>query len=396
MKWLGFFLVTMIALLATATVWLGIVGDFVDLSPGPPSHPVRQIFESLAAIVVGLGGLAIIVRKHKNLVGWLLIGLALTAVLELFGARVATNACNIPTVTDCPVQIAVLTDMTFYFFLAMIIGLFLLFPHGELKTWPMRLMMLLTAVAVATGIIATTLQRGVHYFDGAGFAVVNPWHTGWEGWDEIGFGAVIGLMVLIGASVAMFGVRTARSRTAERQQFKWLAWAGVVAISGMALSAAADALGHDWGLGFVVGFLTIPIAIVMAITRHQLYDIDRLISRTIAYVVVIILLTAGFGAMIALPTVALGTSGDETTPDVLIAAATLTAFLLFNPLRRRVQSAVDRRFNRLPYDPTRVTEQLNHQVRDTVDPDALTTAWRDAAVASVQPTAASIWIRGTP
>jgi hypothetical protein len=137
----------------------------------------------------------------------------------------------------------------------------------------------------------------------------------------------------------------------------------------------------------VVGYWALPTAIVMAVLRYRLYDIDRLISRTITYTVVVGLLTVVYaGGVFVLPGLL------RVKGDLAVAASTLAAAALFNPLRRRVWDMVNRRFNRPRYDSEREVERFGARLRDELDLDGLTADLVNVAVTTLQPVAASVWI----
>jgi uncharacterized membrane protein YbhN (UPF0104 family) len=135
-------------------------------------------------------------------------------------------------------------------------------------------------------------------------------------------------------------------------------------------------------------WVAIPVSIFLAITRYRLYDIDRLISRTITYALVVgVLITAVAG----LATV-VGTQFEEPW---VVAATTLGVAAIFNPLRRRVQVWVDRRFNRSKYDAERVMDEFAGSLRDEVDGDEVVDGWVQAVTETMQPSAMGVWVRGS-
>jgi len=135
-------------------------------------------------------------------------------------------------------------------------------------------------------------------------------------------------------------------------------------------------------------FSALPISIGVAILRYRMYDLDRLISRTLAYAILTGLLVGIFVGLVALTTDTLALSGR-----VGVAASTLAAAALFNPLRVRIQRFVDRRFNRTRYDADAIVATFTARVRDAVEIDAIRNDLLDAVNRAVQPTSVSIWIR---
>jgi hypothetical protein len=164
-------------------------------------------------------------------------------------------------------------------------------------------------------------------------------------------------------------------------------------VGGLVLGTVFPAIGGGAWVFTMIAFPTVPIAIYVAVTRYRLYEIDRIVSRTIGWVVVTALLAAVFAiAIIGLQAVLAPITENNT---LAVAASTLLAASLFQPLRARVQRAVDRRFNRSRVDAQRVTDAFGTHVRDNVDLAALTQRLLAAVDGTVQPSGIGIWIRGT-
>jgi hypothetical protein len=141
----------------------------------------------------------------------------------------------------------------------------------------------------------------------------------------------------------------------------------------------------------MVAFPSVPIAVGIAVLRYRLYDIDRIISRTISYGVVSAMLVAVYAGLVLVLQAPLGSiTGGDT---VAVAASTLAAAALFQPVRRRTQAAVDHRFNRARYDAARTIDALAARLRDEMDLRIVRSAVVDAVARSVEPTAASLWLR---
>jgi hypothetical protein len=204
------------------------------------------------------------------------------------------------------------------------------------------------------------------------------------------------LMVAAGlAAVLSLAFRYLRARTAERAQLKWLLYAGAVIVA-VALIAAGPV---EWIMGpgdatnnlqnaLVSGALAlVAAAIGVAVLRYRLYDIDRLISRTVAYAIITGLLAGVYAVLVLLATGAFGLR----TP-VAVAVATLAAAALFNPLRLRVQMLVDRRFNRARYDADRTVAAFAARLKDAVDLDAVRDDLASVVHQALEPAYVSLWI----
>jgi uncharacterized membrane protein YbhN (UPF0104 family) len=203
----------------------------------------------------------------------------------------------------------------------------------------------------------------------------------------LGDGANIILTVFfLTGTVGHVVTRFVRSRGIERQQLKWFVFALVVGIV---------VLVTPWTENDMVGtvlWTVVPISILgsmaVAILRYRLYEIDRIISRTITYALVVGLLGLVVLALVA--GLALFMPSDD---PLVVAVATLVAFASFNPLRRRVQRLVDRRFNRSRYDAQRVIDNFAGTLRHRVDPEEVVDGWLGVVSETMQPAAAGVWVK---
>jgi hypothetical protein len=184
-----------------------------------------------------------------------------------------------------------------------------------------------------------------------------------------------------------------RSSGDRRQQLKWLASGAAVAIAGLILGAAFGTTGPtttvlEWIDNlFWFGLAALPVSMGVAILRYRLYDIDRIISRTLAYAIVTGLLIELYAGLVLLAT---GVLGLHST--VAVAAATLAAAALFSPLRRRVQQVVDRRFNRARYDADQTVAAFAARLKDAVDLDSVRNDLAGVVNRALEPAHISVWI----
>ena len=199
---------------------------------------------------------------------------------------------------------------------------------------------------------------------------------------------VLLIAIAIG-SLAGQAVRFRRSTGERRQQLKWLLSGTAVAMPGLGLSIAfgnaTGFLGVVGGIGFAM-VAALPIGIGVAVLRYRLYDIDRLISRTLAYGAVTVLLAGAYAGLVLLATRELRFSSE-----VAVAVSTLAAAAAFNPVRRRVQHAVDRRFNRARYDADLIVAAFAARLQDTADPDATTLDLGETVQQALEPAHLSLW-----
>jgi hypothetical protein len=190
-------------------------------------------------------------------------------------------------------------------------------------------------------------------------------------------------------------VRFRRSRGVERQQLKWFTFAGSVTFASLILIATPSQAGWIGPVYYLVGLpvlLSMPVAAGVAILRYRLYDIDRLINRTLVYGLLTAMLGLGYaGIVLVLGQLSGGVTSDP--PSWAVAGATLAVAALFQPARRRIQAIVDRRFNRRKYNAARTVEAFSARLRDQVDLDALSTELLAVVDQTIQPTRASLWLR---
>ena len=200
---------------------------------------------------------------------------------------------------------------------------------------------------------------------------------------------LITLLSVVAGGVSLV-VRFRRARGEERQQLRWVAAAAGVAAAGIPVAMAGIAMNSATLVGVaVLGSTTVLfLAIAAAILRYRLYDLDRIISRTIAYGLLTLSLGLGYAGVVLVLGQLLG--NDST---LAVAGATLAVAAAFQPARRRIQQAVDRRFNRRRHDAAQMIEAFGTRLRDQVDLDTLTVELLAVVDGTMQPTQASMWLR---
>jgi hypothetical protein len=197
-----------------------------------------------------------------------------------------------------------------------------------------------------------------------------------------------GLAIPIGAW--SLGVRFGRARGVERQQLRWLS-VGVVPVAVAVAALAAQALtGNEVDLGWLPGvcLAILPLAIGAAILRYRLYDLDRIISRTVTYGLLTMLLGLGYAGVV----LGLGRLLGEGS-SLVVAGATLAVAAVFQPARRRIQALVDRRFNRRRYDTAQIIAAFSARLHQEIDLDTLTGELLAVVEQTMQPNQTSLWLR---
>jgi hypothetical protein len=203
---------------------------------------------------------------------------------------------------------------------------------------------------------------------------------------------VVSLLIILGGAASLV-TRFRRARGVERQQLRWMALAaaltGVAMVATGILVAVGDLTMAGWTS--VIGTVFLPLAAGAAILRYRLYDLDRIVSRTLAWTALTVLLGLGYAAVVLL----LGRLLPDSS-SLAVAAATLAVAAVFQPARRRIQAAVDQRFNRRRHDAARIIEGFGARLRDQVDLDTLTAEVLAVVDQTVQPTQTSLWLRPPP
>jgi len=199
-----------------------------------------------------------------------------------------------------------------------------------------------------------------------------------------------GLLSCVVLAVWSLAARRRRGTATERQQIKWLAWSGclvaVALVPAVTLSLTPGTAARIASAALFAAVLAMPAAVGVAVLRYRLYDIDRVISRTLAYAILTGLLAGVYAGLVLLAT---GVFGVRT--PVVVAAATLAAAALFSPVRRRVQYRVDRRFNRARYDGEATVAAFAVRLKDTVDLDAVRGDLASVVQSALEPAHISIW-----
>ena len=201
---------------------------------------------------------------------------------------------------------------------------------------------------------------------------------------------MIGSLLVSVLGVAAVVTRYRRGSGLERQQLRWLVAAVLLAVVPLTISIVGG--GVNWIVLAFPGVILVPAAVWIAVTRHRLYDIDRLISRGLSWAVLSGLLVAVYAVAVLLLQ---GVLGDVTQGETLaVAGSTLLAAALFQPLRRRVQTAVDHRFNRAHYDAERTASAFSVRMRDATDLPTVTNDFDVTVRRAIAPSSLGLWLRG--
>jgi hypothetical protein len=381
-----------LALFATFPVF-----DRMARDAGRPDLGLIQPFvvpPSLASLTASTVGAVLASRRPRHPVGWLLLGLG----LAMAGGGVAAGYLpyteiirpgSLPAANLLARVYAPMTDLA----LAALGFVLLLTPTGSAPSPGWRRWGMAAAGAVAVLTVAATVAPGS--LDARVLSLEGPVGPRAYGGalavaNQLALGAA--LLVILGGAASLV-TRFRHARGVERQQLRWVALAaaltGVAMLATGVLVAVGDVALAGWTS--VIGTVFLPLATGAAILRYRLYDLDRIISRTLAWTVLTALLALGYAGIV----LGLGRLLPDSS-SLTVAAATLAVAATFQPLRRRVQAAVDRRFNRRRHDAARVIEGFGARLRDQVDLDTLTAEVLAVVDQTMQPTQAWLWQRPPP
>jgi hypothetical protein len=389
--------------LARVTGWLIVPLYAAGVSTGyvlqrraglPIENPVENV-----ALIVGFGAFAVVgallvAKRPTNLIGWIMATVAL--MVAIFPAGGAYAAYVMAT-RGQPDALAVFGAWTqnWYWYLLLALALIylpLLFPDGRLpsRRW------LPVAVVPGIGTLGTVVLGALaDTLEGTGYEIENP--IGIEGLAFVEDLPVFGVLNVL-LSVGFFGVvasvvvRFRRSQGIERQQMKWFVYAAALplvlaAVEGLLPEIVSNVL-------FGVVLMALPTAIGVAVLRYRLYDIDVVINRTLVYGSLTASLALGyFGGVATTQATFRALTGQEQQPQLAVVVSTLVIAALFNPLRRRIQGFIDRRFYRRKYDARKTLEAFSAKLRDQTDLNALNEELLAVVRETMQPAHASLWLR---
>jgi hypothetical protein len=378
-----------------AGVVLLLVAVAVPLAILAHQNPVADAGSSIAiGVPCAAVGFVVARRQPRNPLGWFMIVIGAGLVLA--------NDAGLYAVADYRLHhgalplgwVAVLLQPLWAPTLVLYPLVILLFPDGRLPSRRWRVVMwfyLAVGAFLAAYIYVATIRvivgHRIQVLANSDLAAVDhPSRT--QSW--VLALVRVALPLLLAFVVAFLGRQVAsyrRSSGERRQQLKWLLSGAAIFMVGLMLLLAANAQALNAVGAF--GTVALPVGIGVGILKYRLYDVDRLISRTLAYAIVTGLLLGLYAGLVLLATRVLSLHSQ-----VAVAAATLAAAALFNPLRRRVQRMVDRRFNRARYDADKTVAAFATRLKDAVDLDAVRADLGDVVRQALEPSHVSVWVRG--
>jgi MFS family permease len=336
------------------------------------------MFGANCALIVGA---ILTARVPGNAVGPLALAAGSAWVLYLFGSAYGLASLKASSSLPGAYFFSWLGAWTGGLLPLGITALILVFPTGRPYGW-WRVFLLAPIAGALSALIGGLLLWGQPMSTLTDQEVISQI----EGYGFVDAGFIVGFAFAIPATISVI----ARYRMAgeiERHQIKWL----LAATSLFALSYISGAVTDDsnelswWLVSFALA--AIPISILFAVLRYRLYEIDRILSRTVSYVIVLGVLTGVYLAGLSV------LSSLFSESSLSVAASTLAAAALFTPVRRRVQAWVERRFNRSRYDAEQVVDRFSGSLRQNLGPNTLVRGWVDVVSETMQPSSVAVWIR---
>ncbi len=389
------------------TTFLAVVLFGVDLLRVPGSRNVLQLandalFSLALPVVCAIVAALIVSSQPRNTIGWLLmvpVGLFLVGgPIEEYIQRVALSA---PDPTLPLLLIVWFSGWSWVLLIFPLLYILLLFPHGKPPTPRWRWVSVAGIAWAALFVLIVTFSQPLNSNTTPNLTLPNPIGILGDTLEVLSNVWVTGLLVLAVLCVAALFAHYRRANETEREQIKWLLYACavfVVLYVGGTVSGLTDSTGlaaYIWNVSFGLSLVAFPAAIGVAILRYRLFDIDVIIRRTLVYgTLTAVLALTYLGSVVILQHLFRVFIGERS--QLVIVATTLAIAALFQPLRRRIQTFIDRRFYRRKYDATHMLQAFSVRCRDEVDINRLTGELLTTVEETLQPAHVSLWLYDAP
>ena len=395
-----------LTIVTLAVLAAGLVFSVLNAGRIGPARVGLSAILSVAVLLYAASGRLITSRRPDNAIGWLLGSIGLSVATSMFAEQYALyGVATAPGAVPAAKAVGCLAPVGAFATVLLLFLIVLLFPDGHLPSPRWRPVLWATVVVfigwgtqqfqtgtTVAGGLTNALQAGhATYPNPTGFLPRHGWYS-----DLLKVIFVLAIITVIAVVASVFARRRGASPE-RRQQLAWLGYVGaltLVWILALALSSwlapgpSNGWLGQVfWGLMVLTPVVGIPVACVVAVLKYRLYDLGRIVSRTVAYAIVTGLLVGVYVGLVLLATHLIG-----LTSPVAVAGATLAAAALFGPLRSRVQRRVDHRFNRARYDAERMLAAFAARLTEELDADAVTEDLARSVHAAMEPAHVSIWL----
>jgi hypothetical protein len=354
-------------------------------------------------------GALIASRRPRNPIGWICLADGLLWMILAVSDRYGVYGVSEPGSVPFPVAIGTLSNQWLWVPTVGLLGIFLvlLFPDGKLPSRRWRPLAWFSGVMIALLSITGGLAPGPLENQGG---VRNPFGIEALPWLDVAVLVILPLLPLcIFASAVSMVLRFRRSRGEMRQQIKWvafvIAFSGLLYLSFMIMQSVFLLRGVNRPAEFplwaealftvvALGFAGVPVAIGFAVLKYRLYDIDVVINRTLVYgSLTATLIALYFGSVATTQAILRALTGQTEQPQLAVVVSTLVIAALFNPLRRRIQSFIDRRFYRRKYDARKTLEAFSARLREETDLETLNNELAGVIRETMQPARVSLWLR---
>jgi hypothetical protein len=368
-------------ILAATVLWF--------LEGGNLYQSAHIIFTGIAFGLYSTVGALIVWQRPRNTIGWILCAIGLgTAITDFSGAYTAYGGIKgnmlLPGAEIIKWLGITIWPINWVLFL---VFLPLLFPNGRLLTRRWRIVGWLAAILALLSMLAGWLSLANVGLFGKGISS--------DFWSNLSDNFNLLVLPLTIAALVSLILRFIRAKERERQQIKWLVY-GTALMALLIIGSIEiinDANSPIYALIFNIAIMLLPLSIGISILRNQLYDIDRLINRTLVYgILTIMLALVYFGLVFGLQTVERLVTGRISQSAIFIVASTLIIAALFHPLRRRIQKIIDRRFYRGKYDATKIIANFSTTLREELDLTTLSEHLVAVVQETMQPTHVSLWL----
>jgi MFS family permease len=388
--WLAWSLVLLSVLLLVA----GLSFALMTRSSVPERPYYGLVTLSVLALAFSVVGAIIASRQPRNAIGWIFGGVGVTIGFSSFGGNYAefwlASGFGMGALGETAAWFAswswtILVYLPTSFLL-------LLFPDGRLPSPRWRPVAWCAVLGLIGFLAGYTLEPGpLEDFP----QITNPYGVDSLILEAVAIaGAILASASMVASAVSLM-VRMRRAGRVERQQIKWLAYGGALAVGAVFVGGVISIWIGEVGYALTsIGLLGVPIFTGVAIIRYRLYEIDIVINRTLVYgALTAALVAAYFGGVATLQALFRAFTGQEQQPQLAIVVSTLAIAALFDPLRRRIQSFIDRRFYRRKYDAQKTLEAFSVKLRDETDLEALSDDLEGVVRETMQPAHVSFWLR---
>jgi hypothetical protein len=409
-----------VALIGLALLLDFLTDDFTSFLPGERPAPVFAVLAGVLSLAYPTVGALIATRLPANPIGWVFCGIGLLHTTQRFTMAYADYALLETLALPCGEYVAWFSTWLWVANPTLGVFLILLFPDGRLasRRWVIVAWAAICGGALtAVGVAFTPGNLFTHYYVDNPLGAVGVIGGGLTTYELFGASRALGMtLLLVSTLVAPISLilRLQRVRGDERQQLKWFSFAAVPVAFGLSLiildllvaNVTYDFwfdIGHilpSWQVFRAVlyvevfGLLFVPIFTYIAILRYNLYDIDVIVNRTLVYgSLTVMLLLVYFGGVTATQAVFTALTGQAERSQLAIVVSTLVIAALFTPLRRAIQSFIDRRFYRSKYDARKTLEAFSATLREETDLEALNDNLVGVVRETMQPAHASLWLR---